>query len=250
MTFAHSAFVGLLVAASACTAFSNVDVPKKDAAASGTGGKDGSAGISGNGGGIGNTGNFGGAGTGGSVAGGGGSAPTCTGCGSGECECSPAAPTGWTHVRIVETLDGSVPACPTGYTPSSVAIGEGAVDTGCGACTCGAFDPVGAGSCNQVWQFGGVCNGAPIAKSTGQPGLCVQLAGAFLKLGVSASCTASAPANPPKFSKTLTLGQAAAYGTGWHRDACIALPKPPYESARCVVSQIDGDLACPNGFPI
>jgi hypothetical protein len=232
----------VVMAVAACSVFSSLDELEGDSpeAASGVGG-----------GGVGVGGSAGWPGSGGTDASAmGGATQSCSGCAAGECECSPAAPTGWTHARVVETLDGSKPKCPAGYTANPILLGSGAIDTGCDDCSCGELDPTNASHCDELWQWGGTCTGT-LVKTTAASGQCVKLAGSFVKLGLSGpSCAATAVPAPPKFAKTVTLCDASTFGSGCGQDACVAVPTPPFEAARCVVSQAEGDLACPDGFPV
>ena len=174
--------------------------------------------------------------------------------GASACDCVARPPSGWAYVRLAEEKDFTGPTCPSEATASEV-MGTGAVDTGCGACTCGAATP----TCNvRITRFWYDCNGTlnnEVDTSfagcmlTGSKGLGGTQA--FRARAVPAgSCSPNVAPNAARFEATATvctlLPQSESSCT---TGECIPRLAPPFEPSLCILRQADTDETCPPDFP-
>lgn len=177
---------------------------------------------------------------------------SCDTCGASQCECVPPAPKGWSVVRIAE---GKLTSCPEGG-EAPLVVGTQAVDTGCQPCACGN---VLGGTCGvqlELFKDGFDCNKNP---TPGQiettEGACVQFfdLAKMMKLRrvrEGGSCEpGSSLTLPPELADPKSVCKAKSGGTCGEGGACVAKASAPFGPSACVMADIGGELACPDGYP-
>lgn len=193
----------------------------------------------------------------------GGSAPdveTCVGCNAATCRCLPSLPSGWKHVALVETNDGTSVPCPDGF-ESGAQLGRGAVDEGCSACRC---EQPTAGPCEPYVMGNSACRGEHPVGGFGQivVGQCrrnvhgATMNHAVVRTGGAGTLQLFDPECgepetdplPPRFETTLTVCEADA-PPGCSDGECVPVPLSPFGASACVLAPQEGNVSCPEGYP-